>query len=95
MNETLEPAAEPSAEALAASAPEAAQADMLGRLLEFLDAGGPVVLILLACSVVALAIGWGALMPVLTRLAARFDGRRSGERPAYISDGWQKADSHG
>jgi hypothetical protein len=46
-------------------------------------------------AVVALAVGWGALMPVLTRLAARFDGTRSGERPAYISDGWQKADSHG
>lgn len=46
-------------------------------------------------ALIALAIGWGVVMPVLTRLAARFDGARAGARPPYIRDGWQKVDSHG
>ena len=46
-------------------------------------------------ALIALSLGWGLMMPLLTRLAARFDGTRPGERPAYIRDGWQEADSHG
>ena len=46
-------------------------------------------------ALIALAVGWGVLMPLLTRLATRFDGARSGGRPAYIRDSWQKVDSHG
>jgi hypothetical protein len=46
-------------------------------------------------ALIALAVGWGALMPFLTRLAARLDGARAGARPPYIRDGWQKVDSHG
>jgi hypothetical protein len=48
-----------------------------------------------APALLALAIGWGAMMPLLTRLGARFDGARAGVRPPYIRDHWQKVDSHG
>ena len=55
MNETFESAAEATAKAVTA-VPDPAPETLLTHLAEFLDAGGPVVLILLACSVVALAI---------------------------------------
>jgi hypothetical protein len=46
-------------------------------------------------ALVALAAGWGVLMPALMALAARLDGTRPGTRPAYVRDSWQRVDSHG
>lgn len=65
MNETLEPGT------LAATS-------LQGRLLAFLDAGGPVVLILLGCSVVALAI----VLMKLWQFHTAHLGRRQGAQRA-------------
>lgn len=52
-----------------------------GRLLAFLDAGGPVVVILLGCSVVALAI---VLMKLWQFHAARLGRRRSAQQAVAL-----------
>ena len=96
MNDTLETTAEAPDGALAAApgvAPDAAPdavlaavpgpepVTLLARLAEFLDAGGPVVLILLACSVVALAI---ILMKLWQFHAARLGDRRDARQAVAL-----------
>lgn len=74
MNETLEGAAQAAGEGAATLPPEPATT-LAARLLEFLEAGGPVVAILLACSVVALAI---VLLKLWQFSALRARDRRAG-----------------
>jgi len=74
-------AVDPSGEVLSGVLPDAGQTEMLASLLEFLDAGGPVVLILLACSVVALAI---VLMKLWQFRAARIGDRRGPQQAVAL-----------
>lgn len=48
-----------------------------------------------APAVAALAVVWAVAMPLLMKLASRFDGTADRSRPAYIQDTWRQVDSHG
>jgi hypothetical protein len=46
-------------------------------------------------AVIALAVCWAMMMPILMKLAAYFDRPDRRSRPAYILDEWRQVDSHG
>ena len=46
-------------------------------------------------AMIALAVGWGVIMPFLVWLASRLDGFQQIQRPEYIQEEWRRADTHG
>lgn len=50
---------------------------------------GAMTLLRPASALAALAVAWGLVMPLLTLLAARFDGVQSRRPPGYISADWR------
>ena len=46
-------------------------------------------------AIAALAVIWALVMPLLMKLATRFDSTGRRAHPAYILDEWRQVDSHG
>ena len=46
-------------------------------------------------AVVALAVGWGVIMPVLVLIASRLEHKAQKQRPPYITGEWSRVDTNG